>query len=196
FSSEREVRHIGMGIYIMGINVVVKVKKITGLVLVSSFILSGCQQLQSSYNSLSEGLNKISIPNITNSKKNELDEKSFTKTSLKAICSDFQKNQYMANDKWDSKYIEFTDKIINVAQAGPRFTGDPDFKGTQAVFIFDSGIISSGYRACKAGAFVKYDDLKKYNVGDVVTVKGFVLIDNVGGASNQISLSPAKILNK
>ncbi|AKL15186.1 hypothetical protein AAHU66_03690 [Klebsiella pneumoniae] len=181
----------------MGINVVFKVKKITGLILFSSFILSGCQQLQSSYNSLSDGLNKLSIPNITDLKKNELDEKSFTKTSLKVICSDFHKNPYMANDKWNGKYVEFTDKIINVSQSGPRFTGDPDFKGTEAVFIFDSGIISSGYkRECKAGAFVKYDDIKKYNVGDVVTVKGVLLVDNDYSASNKISLSPAKVVNK
>lgn len=180
----------------MRINVVIKLKKISGLVLLSSFILSGCQQLQSSYNSLSGELNKLSISNISNSNKNGLDDKSFTKTSLKEICSDFQKNQYMANDKWNGKYIEFTDKVINVSESKPHFDGDPTFNGTEAVFIFGTGIISSGHRACKAGAFVQHDDLKKYNVGDTVTVKGIIVIDNIGSSSNQISLSPAKVVTK
>ncbi|AOR64263.1 hypothetical protein [Pectobacterium wasabiae] len=171
-------------------------KIITRLFLLSSFILSGCQQLQSSYNSLSGELNKLSISNIANSKKNELDEKSLTKTSLKIICLDFKKNQYMAEEKWNGKYVELTEKIINVAESGPLFGGDPNFKGTEAVFIFDSGIISSGYSECKAGVFVKHDALKKYNVGNMITVKGIIGIDNVGLASNQISLSPAQIVSK
>jgi hypothetical protein len=43
----------------------------------------------------------------------------------------------MANDKWDGKYIEFTDKIINVSQAGPRFTGDQILKAHK-LFLFST----------------------------------------------------------
>lgn len=165
-----------------------KMKKNAIALTIISFLLAGCQQLQDSYDKISTDFKKSSV-----FKKNDsLDGKEVIKTSLKAICNDFAKNKYKAEEKWDGTVIQFTDVIIDVSKSRPMFDGDPYYQGDRAVFEFTSGLISStSHRECRAGAFVDLADLKKYSVGERVTIKGFVSIGNL--SSNLISLQPSEI---
>lgn len=167
-------------------------KKFFCLALFSSFLTTGCQQLQSSYNDMADGLNKLSLKKVSTTKTDSsLEGKYFVRTSLETICSDLQKNQFSAKEKWDGKYIEFSDKIINVeiGHDAPMAFGGKEIP----VFNFRKNVVVSGHRICKIGVFTNMNDLNKYNVGDTVTVKGLVGIDNNYMVANVISVHPAEL---
>lgn len=167
-------------------------KKYFCIALFSSFLTTGCQQLQSSYNDMADGLNKLSLKKISTSKNDSnLEGKSFVSTQLETICSDLKKNQFSAKEKWDGKYIEFSDKIINIeiGHDAPMAFGGKEIP----VFNFRKNVVVSGHRICKIGVFTNMNDLKKYNVGDTVTVKGLVIIDNDNMVANVISVHPAEL---
>lgn len=166
-----------------------KMKKIIALTVATLFI-TGCQQLEESYNKISNNFQKTSLFKPVSG----LDNQEVIKTSLSNICNDFSKNKFKAEDKWNGKIIQFTDVIKDVSKSRPMVDGDPFYSGDTAVFIFTTGKISStNHRECRAGAFVDISNLKKYSIGNKITIKGVINIGEL--SSNLISLQPAEIIN-
>ena len=177
-------------------------------------LLTGCQQLNESYNNVAKEMSGFSLDKAFNTdanqskevdtrEKKDLEGKSFIKTSLSNMCNDLNKNKYSVVDKWDKKYIEFSSKVSMISKSAPMFNGDPFFKYPETILSFKTGVHIAGSEDCVVVAYLDLDQIKKINAGDVVKIKGQVGIPSIPRVSAEVAgrelqaefvISPSEII--
>lgn len=166
--------------------------------LFSAVLLTGCQQLNDSYNDVAKTMSGFSLDKAFNTDANQSKEvdaretkdlagKSFIKTSLSNMCNDLNKNKYSVVDKWDKKYIDFSSKVARVSKSAPMFNGDPFFKYPETILSFKTGIHITGSEDCVVVAYLDLEQIKKINAGDVVRIRGQVGIPSIPRVSAEVA---------
>lgn len=148
------------------------------LLIISACTIVGCQQLQGQYDALHDSVNNFMKKDSSLSSKKDstsvdsLEGKDFIKTSLLEICNDYRLNKFSAKDKWEGKYVELTDKIVKIE--GRPVVIEGLTSPMVAQFKFETITTKPRPYYCSLMGYPPLDDLKKYNAGEIVTIRGLV----------------------